>query len=68
MEQTNGKHRGLLVTTGKGEAQEAEEGPITSVAEEAGLAEVMGGAIIIRPWRGREEEKRCYDKGQLEGQ
>ncbi len=58
----------LHATTGTGELQEAGEGPITCTAEEGGPAGVTAGASNTRWWRGRGEERRCYDKGQQEGQ
>lgn len=59
---------GLHATTGTGELQEAGEGPITCTAEEGGPAGVTAGASNTRWWTERGEERRCYDKGQQEGQ
>lgn len=60
---------GPHATTGMGELLEAgEEGPITCTAEEGAPAGVMAGAFSTKWWSERGEERRCYDKGQQEGQ
>lgn len=59
---------GPRTSTGTGEPRGAGEGPTTCTAEEAGPAGVMAGASNTRWWRERGGERRCYDKGQQEGQ
>lgn len=58
---------GLHTTSGMGGLHEAGVGPITCTAEEGGPTGVTAGASNIR-WTERGAERRCYDKGQQEGQ
>lgn len=55
-------------TTGTDELREAGEGPITCTAEVEGPSGVMAGVSNTRWWREKGEGRRCYDKGQKEGQ
>lgn len=58
--------QGLHTITGTDELQEAGVGAIISTTEEGGLARVTAG-VTTGWWRETEAEKRCYDKGLLEG-
>ncbi|TKS91278.1 E3 ubiquitin-protein ligase RNF25 [Collichthys lucidus] len=59
---------GLHTTSGMGGLHEAGVGPITCTAEGGGPTGVTAGASNIRWWTERGAERRCYDKGQQEGQ